>query len=185
MSELEKMRKGELFFLGDKVFTERKKHYKDLCLEYDAIPKSDEESRNNKMKEMLGGYGEHVSVEPPFNFDHGQNIYVGSRFFANYNLTILDINDVVIGNNVMIGPDVGIYTINHPISAKQRNQGMGQALPVHIGSDVWIGGHVTILPGVTIGNNVVIAAGAVVTKDVPDDSIFGGVPAKLIKKIED
>ncbi len=100
-------------------------------------------------------------------------------------MTILDINDVVIGNNVLIGPDVGIYTINHPINAEARNQGLGQALPVHIGNDVWIGGHSTIVPGVTIGSNVVIAAGAVVTKDIPDNVIAGGVPAKVIKTIED
>lgn len=185
MSEFEKMKKGELFFLGDEVFTKRKQHYKKLCLEYDAIPKSDEELRNNKMKEMLGGYGEHVYVQPPFNFDHGQNIYVGSHVFANYNLTVLDINDVVIGDNVLIGPDVGIYTINHPINAKTRNKGLGQAFPVHIGNDVWIGGHSTIVPGVTIGSNVVIAAGAVVTKDIPDNVVAGGVPAKVIKPIED
>ncbi len=80
MSELEKMKKGELFFLGDEVFTNRKQHYKKLCLEYDSIPKSDEKARNDKMKEMLGGYGEHVYIQSNFNFDHGQNIYVGSYF---------------------------------------------------------------------------------------------------------
>ncbi|TPR17636.1 sugar O-acetyltransferase [Apilactobacillus timberlakei] len=185
MTEFEKMKNGEWFELFDEAFSKRKQEYKKLRSEFAEIPLLNEDEQQNKIKEMLGSYGEHVYIQPPFAFDYGQNIHVGSRFYANYNLTVLDTNDVIIGNNVLIGPDVGIYTINHPINAKARNKGLGQAFPVHIGNDVWIGGHVTIVPGVNIGNNVVIAAGAVVTKNVPDNVVVGGVPANIIKSIED
>ena len=103
---------------------------------------------------------------------------------ANYTVTILDIMPVHIGDYVMIGQNTLITTVNHPITPKGRREHLGIGKPVTIGNDVWIGGNVTILPGVTIGNNVVIAAGAVVTKDVPDNCIIGGVPAKKIKDIE-
>ena len=116
--------------------------------------------------------------------DSGKNIYVGDQFLANYNVTILDIMPVRIGDYVMIGPNTLITTVGHPLSPMGRRKHLGIAKPVHIGNDVWIGGNVTILPGITIGNNVVIAAGAVVTKDVPDNCLVGGVPAKKIKDIE-
>ena len=109
---------------------------------------------------------------------------MGDRFLANYNMTILDIAPVYIGNDCMIGPGTCIITVNHPLSPKGRRNHLGIAKPVTIGNDVWIGANCTILPGVTIGNNVVIAAGAVVTKDVPDNCVVGGVPAKVIKEIE-
>ena len=104
--------------------------------------------------------------------------------YSNYNLTILDIAPVNIGNHVMIGPNVLITTVGHPLSPKERRKHIAVAKPVKIGNDVWIGGNVVILSGVTIGNNVVIAAGAVVTKDVEDNCAVGGIPAKKIKAIE-
>ncbi len=109
---------------------------------------------------------------------------MGDRFLANYNVTILDIAPVHIGNDCMIGPGTCIITVNHPLSPKGRRNHLGIAKPITIGNDVWIGANCTILPGVTIGNNVVIAAGAVVTKDVPDNCVVGGVPAKIMKEIE-
>lgn len=112
-----------------------------------------------------------------------KNIHVGDNFFANYNVTILDTREVRIGNNVMIAPNSLITTVEHPLSPAKRHKNIGIASPVSIGDDVWIGANVTILSGVKIGNNVVIAAGAVVTKDVPDNSLVGGVPAKLIKTL--
>ena len=102
---------------------------------------------------------------------------------ANYNVTILDIAEFRAGNNVWIGPNTLITTINHPLNPKGRREHLGIAKPVKIGNDVWIGGNVTILPGVEIGNNVVVAAGAIVTKNIPDNSLFGGVPAKFIKNL--
>ena len=114
-----------------------------------------------------------------------ENIFIGNDFTGNHNLTSLDIREVHIGNHVMIGPNTLITTVGHPLSPKGRREYHALAKPVRIGNDVWIGGNVTILPGVTIGNNVVVAAGAVINKDVPDNTLVGGVPARVIKTIED
>ena len=113
-----------------------------------------------------------------------KNIHIGVNSIANYNVTILDIAPVYIGDYVMIGPNTLISTVNHPILPSGRHKHLGIAKPAKIGNDVWMGGNVTVLPGITVGNNVVIAAGAFVTKDAPDNCIVGGVPAKIIKKIE-
>ena len=133
---------------------------------------------------MLGSVGENVDIEDTFNCDNGKNIFIGNNFVANYNVTILDVKEVYIGNDVMIGPNTTITTVGHPISPKGRRQRLGVASEVKIGSDVWIGANVCVLPGVTIGNNVIVGAGAVVNKDIPDNSLAVGVPAKVIKKIE-
>lgn len=108
---------------------------------------------------------------------------VGNNFLINFNGVILDIAPVTIGDNVMIGPNTLITTVNHPLNAKERRNHMAIATPVTIGNDVWIGGNVTILPGVNIGDKAVIAAGAVVTKDVPANTVAGGVPARVIKEL--
>ena len=114
----------------------------------------------------------------------GSNPFVGDNFHADFNCTMLDLAAIRIGKNCLIGPDVGIYTAAHRLEPKGRILDV-YGLPITIGNDVWIGGHSTILPGVTIGDGAVIAAGAVVTKDVEPNSIVGGVPAKLIKKTEE
>lgn len=136
------------------------------------------------IKRHFGSAGRDITLCPGFMCDNGKNIHVGDQFLANYNVTILDIMPVRIGDYVMIGPNSLITTVNHPISPKARRAHLGIGKPVVIGNDVWIGGNVTILPGITIGNNVIVAAGAVVTKDIPDNCIFGGVPAKFIRAIE-
>ena len=136
------------------------------------------------IRQYFGAVGRDVCLCPGFMCDSGKNIYVGDQFLTNYNVTILDIMPVHIGDYVMIGPNTLITTVNHPLTPKGRREHLGIGKPVTIGNDVWIGGNVTILPGVTIGNNVVVAAGAVVTKDVPDNCVVGGVPAKKIKDIE-
>ena len=114
-----------------------------------------------------------------------KKIHIGNNFTGNYNLTILDIREVYIGDNVMIVPNTLITTVGHPLSPLGRRNHLAFAKPINIGNDVWIGGNVTILPGVTIGNNVVVAAWAVVTKDVPDNCLVAGIPAKKIKDIID
>ncbi len=123
-------------------------------------------------------------MQPPFNCDVGKNIHVGEDFLTNYNVTILDVDKVTIGDYCMIGPNSIISTVNHPLSAKGRREKLSITKPVIIGNDVWIGANCVILPGVTIGNNVIVGAGAVVSKDVPDNCVVGGVPAKVIRKLE-
>ena len=124
-----------------------------------------------------------ITVMPPFHCDYGYNIEVGENVFANYNLTVLDVGKVTIGSNVQIAPNVSIYTAGHPLHPDSRNSGYEYGISITIGDNVWIGGNSVILPGVTIGNNAVIGAGSVVTKDVPDNAVAAGNPAKVIRFI--
>ncbi|MEE3378593.1 MAG: sugar O-acetyltransferase [Lachnospiraceae bacterium] len=141
------------------------------------------EEKIKLIKEIFGKTGENVFVEAPFHCDYGYNIEVGENFFANYNLTILDVGKVKIGANAQIAPNVSIYTAGHPVHPESRNTGYEYGIPITIGDNVWIGGSVTILPGVTIGSNVVIGAGSVVTKDLPDNVIAAGNPCRVIRTI--
>ena len=184
MTEAEKLDAGLEYDFWDEEVNARKLHAIEGCQRLNSIDTRDEEARETAIRALFGSVGENPVVLPVFNCDDGRNIHVGENFLANYNVTILDIAPVHIGDYVMIGPNTLITTVNHPISPKGRRNHLGQAKPVTIGNDVWIGGNVTVLPGVTIGNNVVVAAGAVVTKDIPDNCIAGGVPAKVIREIE-
>ena len=185
MTELEKCNAGLEYSYANPEMIARKTRAIVQCETFNAIDGTDYEAQYRHLKQMLGAVGERVWIAKTFNCDCGKNIFIGNDFTGNHNLTILDIREVYIGNNVMIGPNTLITTVGHPLSPKGRRQYHAFAQPVRIGNDVWIGGNVTILPGVTIGNNVVVAAGAVVTKDVPDNTLVGGVPARKIKEIED
>lgn len=185
MTELEKLDAGLEYNFWDEAVNARKLHAIKGCAKLNAIPVTDEQEREAAIRELFGSVGKNPIVLPIFNCDNGRNIHVGDNFLTNYNVTILDIAPVYIGDYVMIGPHTLITTVNHPLSPGKRRRHIGQAKAVTIGRDVWIGGNCTILPGVTIGNNVVIAAGAVVTKDVPDNCVVGGVPARVIKEITD
>lgn len=184
MTELEKLESGLEYCYDDFEVAARKENAIIQCKKYNAIDDTDHDAQYKQLKAMLGSVGEKVWIAKTFNCDNGKKIFIGNNFTGNYNLTILDIREVYIGDNVMIGPNTLITTVGHPLSPLARRKHMGIAKPVMIGNDVWIGGNCTILPGVTIGNNVVVAAGAVVTKDVPDNCVVGGVPAKKIKDIE-
>lgn len=185
MTELEKCNAGLEYSYANPEMIARKTRAIVQCETFNAIDGTDYEAQYRHLKQMLGAVGERVWIAKTFNCDCGKNIFIGNDFTGNHNLTILDIREVYIGNNVMIGPNTLITTVGHPLSPKGRRQYHAFAQPVRIGNDVWIGGNVTILPGVTIGNNVVVAAGAVVTKDVPDNTLVGGVPARKIKETED
>ena len=184
MTELEKLDAGLEYDFWDAQVDGRKLHALEWCQKLNAISMENVKDRTTVIEKLFGSVGDNATVLPIFNCDNGNNIHVGKNFLANYNVTILDIAPVHIGDYVMIGPNTLITTVNHPLSPMGRRRHLGIAEPVTIGNDVWIGGNVTILPGVTIGNNVVVAAGAVVTKDIPDNCIIGGVPAKVIKTIE-
>lgn len=184
MTELEKLDAGLPFDVNDPEVDARKLHAVAGCQELERIDATDRGAKERAIRELFGSAGKNPNVLPGFRCDNGLNIHVGDEFLANYNVTILDISNVTMGDNVWIGPNTLITTINHPISPKGRRQHLGISKPVRIGNDVWIGGNCTILPGVTIGNNVVVAAGAVVTKDVPDNCVVGGVPAIKIRDIE-
>jgi maltose O-acetyltransferase len=184
MTELEKLDAGLEYDFTDPQVNARKIYAIEGCQKLNACHPADTDRIFQILTELFGAAGENASVLPGFICDNGKNIYVGRDFLANYHVTILDIAPVHIGDYVMIGPNTMITTVGHPLTPSGRRKHLGIAKPVTIGSDVWIGGNVTILPGVTIGSNVVIAAGAVVVRDVPDNSLVGGVPAKIIRTLE-
>ena len=184
MTEVEKLRAGLEYDMTDPDVDALKLNALKICQKLNAIPMTDATAREKVVRELFGSVGKNPTVLPVFNCDNGKNIHVGDYFLANYNVTILDIREVTIGDNVMIAPNTLITTVNHPLNPMGRRKHLGIAKPVKIGNDVWIGANVVILPGVTIGNNVVIAAGAVVTKDIPDNVLVGGIPAKIIKTLE-
>ncbi|KAJ2850260.1 hypothetical protein J3B02_003690 [Coemansia erecta] len=149
-----------------------------------ASTRDDPEAFSKAIKELLGTVGDDKSViESPTYFDYGCNTHVGKRFYMNTMCVILDCARVDIGDDVMFGPGVHIYTAEHPVDPKKRLEGLESARPVKIGDNVWVGGNAVILPGVTIGDNVTVGAGSVVTKDVPENVVVVGNPAKIVKHV--
>ena len=141
------------------------------------------DKRTELLKQLFGKTGDKIYIESTFNCDYGHNIYVGDNFYANFGCVILDVAEVRIGKNCLIAPQVGIYTATHPIDPTERVSGLEYAQPITIGDNCWIGGNAVINPGVTLGSNVVVASGAVVTKSFGDNLVIGGNPAKVIKDI--
>lgn len=182
MSEKLKMLNGEMYNpLDDELIKERVK-CKLLCQKYNSIKYNDIKKRIKILKQIIKTK-ENFFIEQPFICDYGYNIELGENFYSNHNLIILDCAKVTFGDNVLIGPNCSFYTAEHPIDAETRNTLLEFAKPIKIGNNVWIGGGVNILSGVTVGNNVVIGAGAVVAKDIPDNCVVAGVPAKIIKRV--
>lgn len=185
MSELEKLLAGLPYDFTDTEVNQRKLYAVKKCEELNKISILDKQKRQTLIKELLGTCGNDVNILPNFQCDYGKNIHIGDDFTMNFNGVILDVAPVYIGNHVMIGPNTMICTVNHPLDYQGRRNHQGIAKEIHIGNDVWIGGNCTILPGVTIGSRVVIAAGAVITKNIPDDSLVAGVPGRVIRKLND
>lgn len=153
------------------------------AFEFNNCPPQDTERLDKLIREILGKAGKNITVRPPFHCDYGKNIEVGDNFYANFNTVILDVGKVKIGNNVLLAPNVSVYTAGHPIHHEPRNAGWEYGIAVTIGDNVWIGGNCVINPGITIGSNCVIGSGSIVTKDIPDNSIAVGNPARVIRKI--
>ncbi len=182
-SEKEKMIAGELYkAFGEELLTERQ-HTKEMIYDYNSLRPNQTEERNEILKKLLGATKNKFIIETPFHCDYGYNIEIGENFYANYNLIILDCAKVTIGDNVLIGPNVGIYTAGHPLHYEIRNQDYEYAFPVSIGDNVWIGGNVVINPGVSIGKNSVIGSGSVVTKNIPANVIAAGNPCKVLREL--
>ena len=184
MTEKEKMLSGQNYSAVDRELLEELARVKEIIHRYNALAPSAASERLEILKGLLGHIGDDgIIVNQPFYCDYGKQIRVGKRFFANFNFTVLDEAPVTIGDDCFIGPNVSIYTACHSTDPVQRNSREEWAEPVRIGDNVWIGGSVTILPGVTIGSNVTIGAGSVVTRDIPDGVVAVGNPARVIRKV--
>ena len=184
MTEKEKRARGELYDANyDKELLKEMEKTRELCYEYNNLRPTEIEKKDELIKKILGKTGNNVRIEANFYCDYGYNIFVGDNFYMNHNCIILDGAKVEFGDNVFVGPNCGFYTAGHPIEIDLRNKGLEYAKPIKVGDNVWFGGNVVVLPGVTIGNNVTIGAGSVVTKDIPDNSIAYGNPCKKVKDI--
>lgn len=182
MTEKEKMLSGELYNSSDRQLVNEVIKAKKLCDQYNKLDVEDIEKRNEIIKELFSKTGNEFMIMPNFYCDYGFNIEIGENFYSNHNLVILDANKVTFGNNVQIGPNCGFYTSGHPIDKETRRKAEF-AKPITIGNDVWIGGNVCVMPGVTVGDNTVIGAGSIVTKDIPSNVVAVGNPCKVIKEI--
>jgi galactoside O-acetyltransferase len=158
---------------------------KALCYEINRLHPDDMAGRKALMKELFGGMGENVWMEPPIRMSYGSNTTVGNNVYINFNLTVVDDYKVTIGDDVMFGPNVTIAVTSHPVHPELRKEGGMYALPVIIEDGAWIGSGAIILPGVTIGKGSVIGAGSVVTKDIPANVIAVGNPCKILREITD
>ena len=184
MNEWEKGQNGYLYDTNnDKEVINKHIDCLNKCFELNSLSPYLKSERENKLREIINEIGENFDILSPFYCDFGENIHIGKNFYANHNLSILDGGRVEIGDFVFIAPNVVITTAGHAIDPEQRDKGYEIVLPITIGSHVWIGANVCILPGVKVGNNVVIGAGSVVTKDIPDNVIAVGNPCKVLRKI--
>ena len=184
MTELEKLQAGLEYNFVDPELNAHKLRANALCEKLNALPTTATAEREALIAELFGSVGAGPRVLPAFHCDDGKNIHAGDQLFINYNVTILDRAEVTIGDNAVIAPGVLITTVNHAMTAKRRRENYCTAKPIRIGNDVWLGGNCVILPGVTLGDNVIVAAGAVVTRDIPSNSLAAGVPARVIRSLE-
>mgnify|MGYP003375497724 FL=1 len=183
MTERERMLSGQLYDAGDETLTAARGRAKRLTWRYHQLDPTDWDSRTQILQELLGHLGEDSWIEPPFRCDYGTQISIGDHFFANYDCIFLDVAPITIGNRVMFGPRVCLYTAGHPLDAATRNTGLEFGKPIAIGDDVWLGGNVVVLPGVTIGAGTVVAAGSVVRKDLPPHVLAAGNPCQVLRPI--
>ena len=182
-TEKEKMLAGEMYNPADAQLVKDREYARRQVRIYNETSETEGEKRTQLLRELFGSTGENVYIEPNIRVDYGYNIFVGENFSANFDCVILDVCEVRFGDNCMLAPGVHVYTATHPLDPTERNSGKEYAKPIILGDNVWIGGSAVINPGVSIGDNVVIASGSVVTKDVPNNVVVGGNPAKIIKKI--
>ncbi len=184
VTEKEKMQRQMLYDANyDPELRQERVDCKELCYDYNALRPSQTEEQTELMKRILGKTKGAFTILAPFWCDYGFNVEVGENFFANHGCVILDCAKVTFGDNVFVAPNCGFYTAGHPVDAERRNAGLEYAYPITVGDNVWFGGGVQVLPGVTIGSDVVIAAGSVVNRDIPDHVVAGGNPCRVIRPI--
>lgn len=181
--EKERMVNGELYDASDPQLTQERLRARRLFKAYNDCDVDDTDTRQRLLRELIPNAGAGLNIEPPFYCDYGWNIYIGENVFFNFNCVVLDVARVLIGDRVLFGPGVHLYTATHPLDAATRRTGLELGKPVTIGDDVWIGGGAIICPGVTIGSRTVIGAGSVVTRDIPADVVATGNPCRIVRKL--
>ncbi len=185
MNEKDKMLKGDWYDANyDRDLIKLRIQAQDLCFELNNLKPSLVQERSAVAEKLFGYLPQGGSLISPFICDYGSNIILGENVHINAGCFFMDGAKITVGDNVFIGPYCGFYTASHPLDFENRNKGLEKALPITIGSNCWFGANVSVMPGVTIGSGCVIAAGSVVTKDIPHNSLAAGVPAKVIKEID-
>lgn len=182
MTQRELQKSGRLYKLDDTLWNAHL-NAKRLTRLLNATLETERPKRMELVQQLFAQAGEGSYIEPPFHCDYGCNTYVGKNFYCNYDCVFLDCGDIRIGDNVMLGPKVALYAVGHPIDPTVRSCGHDYPVPITVGSNVWIGGSCVICPGVTIGENTVIGAGSVVTKDIPANVVAAGNPCRVIRPI--
>ena len=182
-SEYERMVQGALYNPADPQLQALAQKGRLAMERYNQLSRTEVAQRRQILAETLGEIGEKCHIESPFRVDYGCNIYLGERFYANFDCIMLDVAPIRIGANVMFGPRVSLYTATHPLDSGVRNRVVEYGKPITIGDGCWLGGNVVVNPGVTIGENTIIASGAVVTKNIPANVIAGGNPCRIIREL--
>lgn len=184
MTELEKLASGKTYRMDNLELQTIHERALLLLEKLKSTSIAEKGKQDEILRELFGSAGKNLMIKPGFLCDMGVNIHVGDNFLTNYNVTILDMATVTIGDNCWFGPNVGLYAVAHPMEAQGRIDMLGIAKPITVGNNVWIGGNSVVLMGVRVGNNAVIGAGSVVTKDVPDNALVAGNPARIIRYID-
>ena len=186
MTDYEKMHSGEIYNPSDDTIFEEQIKCLDRLYDFNATRPTELDKRSQMLKEMLAEVGENCYIEPPFHSNWGgKNVHLGKNVYFNFNATLVDDTHIYIGDYTMLGPNVVIATAGHPILPELREKALQYNLPVHIGRNCWLGAGVIVLPGVTIGDNTVIGAGSVVTKDIPANVVAVGNPCKVLREISE
>ena len=162
---------------------EERDYCKEVIYDYNNTRPREGARRTQIMKSLLGSCGQNVFIEPPVHMSYGKHVHLGENFYANFNLVLVDDGEIYIGDKVMIGPNVTLCTTGHPVYPLYREMVAHYSLPIHIGNNVWIGAHSVVLPGVTIGDNAVIGAGSIVTRDIPANVVAVGNPCRVLREI--
>jgi len=183
MNQKERMLAGLPYKASMDGLPEEQMENKKRIYEYNLCPPDQTERIDRLIRAILGKAGKNINFLAPFHCDYGTNIEVGNNFYANYNCIILDVGPVIIGDNVMFGPNVSLLTAGHPVHPVSRNSGYEYGLGITIGNNVWLGGHTVVNPGVSIGDNTVIGSGSVVTKNIPENVVAAGNPCKILREI--
>ena len=184
MAEKEKLHSGEIYFPGDPEIHKEQIACQEKLYDYNLTRPSEPEKRTAMLRDMFAEIGEGCYIEPPLHANFGgRHVHFGNWVYANYNLTLVDDTHIYVGDETMFGPNVVIATAGHPILPQLRQKGLQYNMPVRIGRNCWLGAGVIVVPGVTIGDNVVIGAGSVVTKDIPSNVVAVGNPCRVLREV--